>query len=90
VRIGLGGGAYTDTSLAFEECINMYRTQVESQGAVTPGKAYGGSMAQSTGGLKGAPGLSVYYNSARTSRQRAGMDRNTTFCSWWPQVVRNH
>jgi hypothetical protein len=59
VRIGLVGGAYTDTSLADEECINLYRTAVESQGAVTPGKAYGGSMAQGTVGLKMAPGLVI-------------------------------
>ena len=62
VRIGLVGNSYTDTSLACEETINLYRTSVESQGAVTPGKAYGGSMAQGTGGLKGAPGLEVYVN----------------------------
>jgi len=59
-RLGFVGGAYTDTSLADEECINLYKTSVESQGAVTPGRAYGGSMAQGTGGLKGAPGLETY------------------------------
>lgn len=58
-RFGFIGPAYTDTSLADEELINMYKTSVESQGAVTPGKAYGGSMAQGTGGLKGAPGLEI-------------------------------
>ena len=59
MRIGLKGGAYTDTSLADEECINLYPTSVESQGAVTPERAYGGSAAQQTGGLKGAPGLEI-------------------------------
>jgi hypothetical protein len=59
-RIGFVGSAYTDTSLADEECINLYKTSVESQGAVVPGKAYGGSMAQGTVGLKGAPGLETY------------------------------
>lgn len=59
MRIGLSGGSYTDTSLACEETINLYRTSVESQGAVTPKRAYGGSAAEGTGGLKGAPGLEL-------------------------------
>ena len=59
-RFGFVGAAYTDTSLADEELINLYKTSVESQGAVTPGRAYGGSMAQGTGGLKGAPGTEIY------------------------------
>ena len=59
MRIGLVGGAYTDTSLADEECVNLYRTQVESQGAVAGISAYGGRAAQGTGGLKGAPGLVI-------------------------------
>jgi hypothetical protein len=58
--LGFVGGAYTDTSLADEECINLYRTSVESQGAVRGGQAYGGNMAQGTVGLKGAPGLEIY------------------------------
>ena len=60
MRIGLSGGSYTDTSLADEECVNLYRTSIESTLAgVTPGKAYGGQIAQSGGGLKGAPGLKL-------------------------------
>lgn len=60
MRIGLSGGSYTDTSLADEETINLYRTSIESTLAgVTPGKAYGGQIAQSGGGLKGAPGLEI-------------------------------
>jgi len=60
VRIGLTGGAYKDTYLAGEECFNLYRTTVESQGAVTPGRAYGGAMGNSTQGLKIAPGLTTF------------------------------
>jgi len=59
VRIGLTGGAYKDGYLAGEECFNLYRTTVESQGAVTPGRAYGGAMGNPTQGLKMAPGLTI-------------------------------
>lgn len=62
MRFGLVGGSYTDVTpaLADEETINWYQSTVESQGAVAPAKAYGGSIAQQTKGLVNTPGLEVF------------------------------
>lgn len=62
MRMGFVGGAYTakSTAVADEECINFYQETVESQGAIVPTKAYGGSSAGSVKALFGTPGISVW------------------------------
>jgi hypothetical protein len=59
MRIGFVGSSYTarSTALADEEAINFYAETVESQGAVAPSRAYGGSNAQGVRGYFGTPGL---------------------------------
>lgn len=74
--IGFNGGAYTDNSLADEECINLFRTTVESQGAVAEGKAYGGTMAQPTQGLLGTPGLEVFCEFPEMPVRGDGLEAN--------------
>ena len=73
--IGFNGGAYTDNSFAFEECINLFRTSVESQGAVAEGKAYGGTMAQPVTGLLGTPGL-VTFSALPEAPVRSSLEAN--------------
>jgi len=62
MRIGFVGSSYTarSTALADEDCINFFAETVESQGAVVPAKAYGGSNAQSVKGYFGTPGLLTF------------------------------
>lgn len=61
-RFGLVGPSYTSRSVAIaaEECINYYAEPVESQGAVSPGRAYGGQMAQGRIALVYTPGMTVF------------------------------
>src|SRR5260221_694297 len=61
MRIGFCSGSYTSRSTAAtdEECINWFIETLQSQGAVAPLKAYGGSSASGIKNLFWTPGLSV-------------------------------
>jgi hypothetical protein len=62
MRFGFVGPSYTvaSTSIADEECINLYAQTVESQGAIVPTSAYGGKNAQGLRSYFGTPGLAVF------------------------------
>jgi len=62
MRFGFVGASYTARSAAAadEECINLYAESLESQGAISPGKAYGGSTAQGRVNYFGTPGLLLF------------------------------
>lgn len=59
MRIGMIGASYTarSTAVADEECINWFAETAETQGSVSPAKAYGGSTAQGLRNYYGTPGL---------------------------------
>lgn len=69
MRFGFVGPSYTvgSTSIADEECINLYAQTVESQGAIVPTSAYGGRNAQGLRSYFATPGLSVFANFNRPS-----------------------
>jgi len=74
-RIGFVGPSYTD-AFADEEAINLFQNSVESQGAVAPGKAYGGAIAVPTKGLLGTPGTEVFIRFPGSDAPRGSVEIN--------------
>jgi hypothetical protein len=62
MRFGIIGTSYTarSSSVAGEECINLFPETRESSGAVAPSKEYGGSSAGGNKSLFWTPGLTVF------------------------------
>ena len=62
MRFGFVGPSYTASSVAVadEECINWYAETSETQGSVSPGKSYGGQIAQGLRSYFSTPGLDVF------------------------------
>ena len=68
MRIGFVGPSYTarSTAVADEECINWFAETAETQGSVSPAKAYGGSTAQGLKNYYGTPGLNAFISNTVT------------------------
>lgn len=77
MRFGFVGPSYTarSSAAADEECINLFAETAETQGSVSPAKAYGGSTAESLKNYFWTPGIKTFATLPE-SPARGGIEAN--------------